>query len=336
MVLFPLAEYWWFYAGFLIFVLGVLALDLGVFHKSAHAVRFKEALTWSVVWVLLAVVFGILLGRFAEWRFSMDARLLAIPGFEPGEYAQRTMLQFFTGYIVEKALSVDNIFVFVVIFGYFNIPDKYQHRILFYGILGALIFRTIFIAVGAVLVEYHWVVVVFGIFLILTGIKVLMAPDKPLDPEKNPILKFLKRFLPVTPHLDGQRFFTRHNGARMATPLFIALIFIEISDVIFAIDSVPAIFAITKEPMIVLTSNIFAILGLRAMFFLLAGIVHKFRFLKYGLGLVLVFVGLKMIWLNQAFGGHFPISWSLAIISACIGLSILASFLIPEKSESSN
>lgn len=336
MVLFPLAEYWWFYAGFLVFVLGVLALDLGVFHKSAHAVRFKEALTWSVVWVLLAVVFGILLGRFAEWRFSMDARLLAIPGFEPGEYAHRTMLQFFTGYIVEKALSVDNIFVFVVIFGYFNIPDKYQHRILFYGILGALIFRTIFIAVGAVLVEYHWVVVVFGIFLILTGIKVLMAPDKPLDPEKNPILKFLKRFLPVTPHLDGQRFFTRHNGARMATPLFIALIFIEISDVIFAIDSVPAIFAITKEPMIVLTSNIFAILGLRAMFFLLAGIVHKFRFLKYGLGLVLVFVGLKMIWLNQAFGGHFPISWSLAIISACIGLSILASFLIPEKSESSN
>jgi len=331
MSLFPFADYWWFYLGFTAFVIVVLALDLGVFHRTAHAVKFREALAWSAVWVALAIAFGFLFGEFAELRFSQDARLLAIPGFEPSAEAQRAMLQYFTGYIVEKALSVDNIFVFVVIFTYFNIPDKYQHRILFYGILGALVFRCIFIAVGAALIQYHWVVVLFGVFLIVTGIKVLLAPEKPLEPDKNPVLKFLMRVLPVTPHLDGQRFFTHHNGARMATPLFVALVFIEISDVVFAVDSVPAIFAITKEPMIVFTSNIFAILGLRAMFFLLAGIVHKFRFLKYGLGLVLVFVGLKMVWLNQVFGGHFPIGWSLAIISTLIGSSILVSFLIPEK-----
>lgn len=331
MSLFPFADYWWFYLGFTAFVIVVLALDLGVFHRTAHAVKFREALAWSAVWVALAIAFGFLFGEFAELRFSQDARLLAIPGFDPPAEAQRAMLQYFTGYIVEKALSVDNIFVFVVIFTYFNIPDKYQHRILFYGILGALVFRCIFIAVGAALIQYHWVVVLFGVFLIVTGIKVLLAPEKPLEPDKNPVLKFLMRVLPVTPHLDGQRFFTHHNGARMATPLFVALVFIEISDVVFAVDSVPAIFAITKEPMIVFTSNIFAILGLRAMFFLLAGIVHKFRFLKYGLGLVLVFVGLKMVWLNQVFGGHFPIGWSLAIISTLIGTSILVSFLVPEK-----
>jgi tellurite resistance protein TerC len=333
MSLFPFADYWWFYSGFTVFVLVVLALDLGVFHRQAHEVKFREALTWSIVWVVMAVVFGWLFGKFAEFRFFNDARLLAIPGFDPSVEAHRAMLQYFTGYIVEKALSVDNIFVFVVIFTYFNIPDKYQHRVLFYGIIGALVFRCIFIAVGAALIQYYWVVVLFGVFLILTGIKVLLAPEKPLDPEKNPILKFLKRVLPITPQLEGQRFFLRQNGTLMATPLFVALVFIEISDVVFAVDSVPAIYAITKEPMIVFTSNIFAILGLRAMFFLLAGVVHKFRFLKYGLGLVLVFVGLKMVWLNQLFGGHFPIGWSLAIISTLIGGSILVSFLIPQKPE---
>lgn len=333
MSLFPFADYWWFYCGFTVFVFIVLALDLGVFHRQAHEVKFREALGWSVVWVVLALLFGYLFGKFAEIRFFHDARLLAIPGFDPSVEAHRAMLQYFTGYIVEKALSVDNIFVFVVIFTYFNIPDKYQHRVLFYGIIGALVFRCLFIAVGAALIQYYWVVVLFGVFLILTGIKVLLAPEKPLDPEKNPIMKFLKRVLPISPQLDGQRFIVRSSGKWMATPLFVALVFIEISDVVFAVDSVPAIYAITKEPMIVFTSNIFAILGLRAMFFLLAGVVHKFRFLKYGLGLVLVFVGLKMVWLNQLFGGHFPIGWSLAIISILIGGSILASFLIPPKKE---
>ncbi len=331
MMLFPFAEYWWFYASFIVFVLFVLALDLGVFHRQAHEVKFREALTWSIVWVALAVVFGLAFHEFAIYRLQNCERLLAIPGFNPLEAAQRSTLQFFTGYIVEKALSVDNIFVFVVIFTYFNIPSKYQHRVLFYGIIGALIFRCIFIAMGSILIQYYWVVILFGVFLIVTGIKVLLAPEKPVEPEKNPVLKLLKKFLPVSPQLDGQKFFTRHNGVRMATPLFVALILVEISDIVFAVDSVPAIFAITKEPLIVFTSNIFAILGLRAMFFLLAGIVHKFRFLKYGLGLVLVFVGLKMVWLNQVFGGHFPIGWSLAIISTLIGGSILVSFLVPAK-----
>ena len=332
-MLFPFAEYWWFYASFIAFVLGVLALDLGVFHRQAHDVNFREALTWSVIWVATAVVFGLLFHEFTIYRLQNCERLLAIPGFNPLEAAQRSTLQFFTGYIVEKALSVDNIFVFVVIFTYFNIPSKYQHRVLFYGILGALVFRCIFIALGSVLIQYYWVVILFGVFLILTGIKVLLAPEKPVEPEKNPILKLLKKFLPVSPNLDGQKFFTKHNGVRMATPLLVALILVEISDIVFAVDSVPAIFAITKEPLIVFTSNIFAILGLRAMFFLLAGVVHKFRFLKYGLGLVLVFVGLKMVWLNQVFGGHFPIGWSLGIISALIGGSILVSFLIPPKKD---
>ncbi len=331
MMLFPFAEYWWFYASFIVFVLIVLALDLGVFHKTAHEVKFREALTWSVIWVAMAVVFGLAFHEFAIYRLQHCERLLAIPGFNPLEEAQRSTLQFFTGYIVEKALSVDNIFVFVVIFTYFNIPSKYQHRVLFYGIIGALIFRCIFIAMGSILIQYHWVVILFGVFLILTGIKVLLAPEKPVEPDKNPVLKLLKKFLPISPHLDGQKFFTHHNGVRMATPLLVALILVEISDIVFAVDSVPAIFAITKEPLIVFTSNIFAILGLRAMFFLLAGIVHKFRFLKYGLGLVLVFVGLKMVWLNHVFGGHFPIGWSLAIISTLIGGSILVSFLVPEK-----
>jgi len=331
MMLFPFAEYWWFYASFIVFVLIVLALDLGVFHRKAHEVGFREALTWSVIWVSMAVVFGLAFHEFAIYRLQNCEQLLAIPGFNPLEAAQRSTLQFFTGYIVEKALSVDNIFVFVVIFTYFNIPSKYQHRVLFYGILGALIFRCVFIAMGSILIQYYWVVILFGVFLIVTGIKVLLAPEKPVEPDKNPVLKLLKKFLPVSPQLDGQKFFTHHNGVRMATPLLVALILVEISDIVFAVDSVPAIFAITKEPLIVFTSNIFAILGLRAMFFLLAGVVHKFRFLKYGLGLVLVFVGLKMVWLNQVFGGHFPIGWSLAIISTLIGGSILVSFILPEK-----
>lgn len=325
MSLFPFADYWWFYSGFTVFVLVVLALDLGVFHRQAHEVKFREALTWSIVWVVMAVVFGWLFGKFAEFRFFNDARLLAIPGFDPSVEAHRAMLQYFTGYIVEKALSVDNIFVFVVIFTYFNIPDKYQHRVLFYGIIGALVFRCIFIAVGAALIQYYWVVVLFGVFLILTGIKVLLAPEKPLDPEKNPILKFLKRVLPITPQLEGQRFFLRQNGTLMATPLFVALVFIEISDVVFAVDSVPAIYAITKEPMIVFTSNIFAILGLRSLYFALSGIMGLFRFLKVGLSVILVFIGVKMLiehWMKITTGT------SLAVIGGVLATSILMSVVI--------
>jgi len=333
MSLFPFSNYWWFYLGFILFVIAVLALDLGVFHKKAHAVKFKEAAIWSAVWVVLAVLFGFAFEQFALWSFHQDTRLMLTPGFNPYEASHKVMLEYFTGYIVEKALSVDNIFVFVVIFSYFNIPEKYQHRVLFFGILGAVVFRCIFIAVGANLIQYHWVVVLFGVFLVLTGLKVILAPEKPLEPEKNPVLRLLRKskILHITDKLHDQKFLIKENGRLVGTPLLVCLIMIEFSDIVFAIDSVPAIFAITKEPMIVLTSNIFAILGLRAMYFLLAGIVHKFRFLKYGLGSVLIFVGLKMVWLNQAFGGHFPIKWSLAIISAMIMSSILASILIPKK-----
>lgn len=324
-ILFPFADYWLFYVGFTVFVLLMLALDLGVFHRDAHEVTFKESLTWSIVWISLAFIFNFLFYKYAGWKFESDARLLAIPGFDGPAAAKQVGLEFLTGFIVEKTLAVDNIFVFVVVFSFFAIPLKYQHRVLFFGIIGALIFRIIFIAMGSILLQYQWIVILFGAFLILTGLKIIFAPEKPIDPEKNPVIKLFRKFFSVTPTIEGQKFFIRKEGILYATPLMVALLFIEVSDIIFAVDSVPAIFAITKEPLIVFTSNVFAILGLRALYFMLAGVIHKFRYLKYGLGVVLVFVGLKMAWLNEAFGGKFPISWSLIIITSIIGVSILIS-----------
>ncbi len=327
-LLFPFAQYWGFYLGFTGLVLVLLLLDLGFFHREAHEVSFKEASIWTVVWISLALLFGVGLYGYALWDLPGETRLTAIPGFQADAAAWQVFLEYLTGLVVEKSLAVDNIFIFVVVFNFFAIPPRYQHRVLFYGILGALVFRALFIAAGSVLMQYHIVVIVFGAFLILTGIKILFAPEKPIDPDKNPLIRLLKRFLPVTPTIEGQRFFLRREGRLFATPLFIALAFIEISDIIFAVDSVPAIFAITKEPLIVYTSNVFAILGLRAMYFLLAGVVHRFRMLKYGLGLILVFVGLKMVWLNELYGGKFPISWSLGIIAALLFGSIALSLLV--------
>lgn len=331
MILFPFAEYWWFYGVFLLFVLLMLALDLGVFHRKAHSVSFKEATTWSVVWVTLALIFNYILYRYALWKFPHDERLLTIPNFNPDLAAWNVSLEFLTGYIVEKSLSVDNIFVFVMVFAYFAIPSKYQHSVLFYGIIGALVFRAIFIAMGSALMQYHWVIYFFGGFLILTGIKMMFASYKEIDPEKNFLIRIFKRFVPVTPQLHGQSFFVRQNSRLYATPLFIALLFLELTDIIFAVDSVPAIFALTKEPLIVFTSNIFAILGLRAMYFMLAGAIDKFYLLKYGLSIVLIFVGLKMVYLNDAFGGKFPIVYSLAFILGVIGASVVASLLFPRS-----
>lgn len=330
-ILFPFSEYWGVYVGFTIFVLLVLALDLGVFHREAHEVSFKEAATWSVVWIMLALIFNAGFYFYAEWKFTTQPEYASIPGFIPEAAARQSALEFLTGYIIEKSLSVDNIFVFVVVFTFFAIPAKYQHRILFYGILGALVFRIIFISLGSVLLQYHYIIIIFGIFLILTGIKILFAPEKEINPDKNPVIKLLKKFLPVTPSIEGQKFFIRQNGVLYATPLLICLVFVELTDIIFAVDSVPAIFAITKEPLIVFTSNIFAILGLRALYFLLAGVVNKFKYLKYGLGLVLIFVGLKMAWLNEAFGGKFPISWSLGIIIGILSLSIIISLIVTKE-----
>lgn len=329
--LFPFAETWWVYGVFVLFVLGLLALDLGVFHRKAHAVGFREAAVWSVVWVVVSVAVGAVLWLWASARFASDPRLLAIPGFRPDAAAHGVFLEFLTGYVVEKALSVDNIFVFVVLFGFFGVPSAYQHRVLYWGILGALVFRAIFIALGALLLQFHWVGYVFGAFLVVTGVKLCFGSDEPVDPADNVVLKALKRWMPLTHDLHGPHLFAREGGRLLGTPLLLALVFIELSDVVFAVDSVPAIFAITREPLVVFTSNICAILGLRALFFLLAGAVGKFHLLKYGLGLVLVFVGLKMAWLNDAFGGKFPIAWSLGIIAALLAASIGLSLAFPPR-----
>lgn len=331
-LLFPFAESLPLYAGFLILVLLVLLLDLGIFHRNPHEVRFREAAGWTVFWIFLAGVFNVFLYWFSLQRFSADPQLLAIPGFSPEAAAKQTALEFLTGYVVEKSLAVDNLFVFITVFSYFAIPNKYQHKILFYGILGALFFRAIFIAMGSYLMEFHAVVIFFGLLLIVTGIKLVFTPEsKNEDLSDNFLLRMLERVLPVTKKRDEAKFFLRENGRRLATPLFVALIFLEFTDIIFAVDSVPAIFALTKEPFIVFTSNIFAILGLRSMYFMLAGVADRFVYLKYGLAAVLVFVGLKMAWLNQLFNGKFPIGLSLGLIAFFIGTSMAVSLFVTRK-----
>jgi tellurite resistance protein TerC len=327
--LFPFAEYWWLYGSFTIFVLGLLALDLGVFHRKAHAVSYREAAIWSAVWVALTLVFNYGLYHYSAWQFARDPRLVAIAGFNAADSARQVALEFLAGYIVEKTLSVDNIFLFVVVFGFFAVPRAYQHRILFYGVLGALVFRSIFIALGSALLRYHWVIWLFGGFLIVTGFKMLFTPEISVHPDRNPVVRLFRKLVPVTTGPQGQKFLVRLQGKIHATPLLLALLFIELSDIVFAVDSVPAIFAITREPLIVFTSNVFAILGLRSLYFMLAGAVHSFHLLKYGLGIVLIFVGLKMAWLNELYGGKFPIAISLAIIAGIVGGAMLLSLLIP-------
>jgi TerC family integral membrane protein len=333
--LFPLAEYWWFYAGFTAFVLVLLALDLGVFHRTAHAVRFREALAWSFVWVSLALAFNFGFYHYMLHRFPQDARLMAA-GVDAVAAARQTALEFLAGYVMEYSLSVDNIFVFVLVLNYFRIPGPLQHRVLFFGILGALIFRALFIALGAVLMKLWWVVWIFGLFLIYTGFKMMFADDDGVEPEENAIVNQFRRRVPVTPVLHDHSFFVRlpvqGGGLRThATPLFITLLFLELTDIVFAVDSVPAIFGLTAEPLVVFTSNIFAILGLRNLYFMLAGAIDKFYMLKYGLGIVLMFVGLKMTVLGRLMpDGHFPITWSLAIILGVIVVSIALSLLFPK------
>lgn len=330
-VLFPFVHYWWFYLAFTVFVIGLLALDLGVFHRKAHVVSFKEATIWTCVWVTLALAFNALLYYYARWSFSRNEALLAIPGFDAQKEAARVALEFLAGYLVEQSLSVDNIFVFVLVFSYFHVKPEYQHRVLFYGILGALAFRGAFIAIGAALMQYKVVVYLLGAFLVFTGIRMLFGAEAKIEPEKNPVTRLFKKFMRVSHEFEGQKFFSRKGGVLHATPLFIVLLVMEATDVVFAIDSVPAIFGLTREPLIVFTSNIFAILGLRSLYFLLAGAVDKFHFLKFGLAVVLAFVGLKMTVLGWLFGGHFPIGWSLGIIAGTIGASIVLSLVFPRK-----
>ena len=293
---------------FNVFVLGMLALDLLVLHRKAHAVSLREALAWSCVWVSLALLFG-----------------LGVYFVRGGEKA----LEFLTGYVIEWSLSVDNLFVFLVIFSYFAVPPIYQHRVLFWGILGALVLRAIFIATGtALLANFHWMIYVFGGFLVFTGIKLLFAGEDKVEPEKNPAVRLLRRFIKVTPDYQGQRFFIRKDGRLWATPLLLVLVVVETTDVIFAVDSIPAIFAITLDPFIVYTSNVFAILGLRALFFLLAGVIDMFRYLRVGLSFVLCFIGAKMMLVDFY---KIPIGISLVVVAGILGISILASFVVRPK-----
>jgi tellurite resistance protein TerC len=328
-IFFPFAEFWQFYLWFVAGVVAVLLLDLGILHKRTEEISFKQALRLSVLWVFLALAYSGWFYWFVRDHFLAHPEVLD-PGVTAASKAADYYLQFLSGYLVEKALAVDNIFVFVVLFNFFGIPLKYQHRVLFYGILGALAFRAIFIAAGAVIMSIDWMLWIFGGILILTGFKLFFQDTEEIDLEGSRALKLLRKFIPITAGLRSNRFFVREQGVFMATPLFVALVVVELSDILFAFDSVPAIFALTDEPLIVFTSNIFAVLGLRAMYFLLASVVDKFHYLRFGLAIVLIFVGLKMAILNPMWDGHFPILPSLVFIVLAICASIWASVLFPK------
>lgn len=301
------------WAGFNIFVLGMLALDLGVFHRKSHTVTVKEALIWTGVWVTLALFFNLFIYYY---------------------FGEELAVEFFTGYLIEKSLSVDNIFVMIMIFSYFQVPQEYQHKVLFWGILGALVMRIIFILSGIELIHrFHWLVYIFGGFLIFTGVRMLTAGDAKIEPEKNPIIKLARRMFSVTPTFEGDKFFTKRDGKTWVTPLFLVVILIETTDLIFAVDSIPAILAISEDPFIVYTSNVFAILGLRSLYFALSGIEKYFHYLKFGLSAILVFVGLKMCIVDFY---KIPVTISLIIIVFLLAIAMIASVLFPKKEEAEN
>jgi tellurite resistance protein TerC len=296
-----------FWILFNLFVLAMLVLDLGVFHRRAHTVKFREALIWSVAWIALAAIFAVVI-------FFWHGRTPA--------------LEFVTGYVIELSLSVDNLFVFLLIFRFFQVPSIHQHKVLFWGILGALIMRAIFIAAGVSLIErFHWIIYVFGAFLIYSGIKLFFQDEAEIHPEKNPVLRLFRRWVPVTKDYVGHKFFVRNPGL-YATPLFVVLLVVETTDLLFAVDSIPAILAITRDAFIVYTSNVFAILGLRSMYFALAGMMEMFRYLHYGLSLVLVFVGAKML-LAHYF--EIPTYLALAAVAGVLAISVIASITNPRK-----
>jgi tellurite resistance protein TerC len=300
----------WFWVGFIAFVLAMLALDLGVFHRKAHAVKPREAGIWVAVWVSLALIFA-----GGLWYFE----------------SREVALTFLTGYVIEESLSVDNLFVMVVIFNYFAVPAASQHRVLFYGILGALIMRGLFIGLGALLLSrFEWILYVFGAMLLITGVRMMFKQDEEFEGEQNKVVRLVRRFVPMTQAYHGTQFFVRENGRRLATPLFLVLVLVEFTDLIFAVDSIPAIFGITRDPFLVFTSNIFAILGLRSMFFLLAAVIEKFYLLKYGLAVILSFIGVKM--LGEKFY-HIDILLSLGIVLGTLVLSIVASMIWPKPED---
>lgn len=303
-----MSENLYFWIGFNIFVLLMLALDLGIFHRKTHAISVKEALIWSGVWIALALLFNVV--------------IYITKG-------PQTALAFFSGYLIEKSLSIDNIFVFLMIFIYFDIPARFQHKILFWGILAALVMRAIFIAMGIALIqEFHWIIYIFGGILILTGIKMGVHGNQKIDLDQNPVIKLCQKYLPLINLPDDERFFVRHNGRLFVTPLFIVLILINVMDIIFAVDSVPAVFSVTLDPFIVYSSNVFAILGLRALYFALAGIMPLFVYLNYGLSAILVFVGIKML-LQDIY--HIPTVVALGCITSILFIAIFMSRIIPLK-----
>jgi tellurite resistance protein TerC len=299
----------WLWLGFSLFIVTMLSLDLGLFNRNAHTIRYKEAWIWSGVWVTLALIFAGLVFHYQ--------------GHVRG-------LEFLTGYLIELSLSVDNLFVFLLIFSYFKVPSKFQHRVLFWGVMGALIMRLTMIFVGAALINrFHWIIYIFGAFLVYTGIKMFRHDEIDIQPEQNIAVRAVTRFLPISREYDGEKFFTKLNGKRTGTLLLLVLMVVEVTDLVFAVDSIPAIFAITTNTFIVYTSNVFAILGLRSMYFLLAGVVEKFRYLRTGLAIVLTFIGLKM--LVVALGYHIPIWISLGFVALVLLGSVVASLLIPGK-----
>lgn len=300
----------YFWIGFSIFVAVMLALDLGVFHRKSHVVKFKESLSWTFIWMLLAMTFGLIV---YFWKGPDKS------------------IEFLTGYIIELSLSVDNLFVFVLIFSYFQVPAQYQHKVLFWGIMGALVMRIIFIFAGVALItKFHWVIYVFGGILLISGFKMLFQKEQKLEPDSNPVIKLVKRMIPVTKEYHGDKFFVRlKNGALAATPLFIVLVFVEITDLIFAVDSIPAILAITTDTFIVFTSNVFAIMGLRSLYFSLSGLLNIFRYLHIGLSFILIFIGLKMVFSDFY---KIPIEYALFTVLGILITSIAASLLIKKKS----
>jgi len=308
----------WAWAGFGIFILLMLALDLGILNRKAHAITYKEAATWSAIWVTLAFVFA---GLVFWQRGSLTGK------------------EFLAGYLIELSLSVDNLFVFLLIFSYFKVPAKFQHRVLFWGVLGALVMRITMIALGAALIErFHWIIYIFGVFLIYTGIKMMIQKETEVHPEDNPVVRFVTRFIPITRHYDGEKFFTVVDGKKTGTLMLLVLVIVEVTDLVFAVDSIPAIFGITTNTFIVYTSNVFAILGLRSLYFLLAGVVEKFHYLKVGLSVVLAFVGVKM--LTEGFvintfdvSKETVITGSLVVVALVLAASVVASLIWPKKAE---
>jgi tellurite resistance protein TerC len=301
----------WLWVGFSLFILTMLSLDLGLFNRKAHTIKYREAWIWSGVWVTLAMLFAGLVFH----------------------YLGRTRgLEFVTGYLIELSLSVDNLFVFLLIFSYFKVPAKFQHRVLFWGVMGALVMRLTMIFIGATLIErFHWIIYIFGAFLVYTGIKMFKQEELDIQPEQNPMVRLVTRFLPISKSYEEEKFFTVKHGKRTGTLLLLVLIVVEVTDLVFAVDSIPAIFAITRNTFIVYTSNVFAILGLRSMYFLLAGVVEKFRYLRFGLAIVLTFIGIKM--LITAVGLHIPIWFSLVFVAAVLLGSVFASLLFPARDD---